>query len=69
MSEQEETKEKYSVYCSFCEKSNHDVFNIIANNGHYICNECIAAIVGQALKHPVPKETDPEPEEPIGESK
>ena len=30
------------VYCSFCGKSQDEVKKIIAGNGVYICNECVA---------------------------
>ncbi|MCC9869022.1 ATP-dependent Clp protease ATP-binding subunit ClpX, partial [Streptococcus agalactiae] len=31
-----------NVYCSFCGKSQDEVKKIIAGNGVFICNECVA---------------------------
>ena len=30
------------VYCSFCGKNQEEVKKIIAGNGVFICNECVA---------------------------
>lgn len=33
------------IYCSFCGKGEHDVAQVIAGGGAFICNECIRLCV------------------------
>jgi ATP-dependent Clp protease ATP-binding subunit ClpX len=35
-------KEKSTLYCSFCGKSQHEVFKLIAGPTVFICDECVA---------------------------
>jgi ATP-dependent protease Clp ATPase subunit len=35
-------KEKDTLYCSFCGKSQHEVFKLIAGPTVFICDECVA---------------------------
>ncbi|HAY0042789.1 TPA: carboxylate--amine ligase [Escherichia coli] len=32
---------KKTIYCSFCNKSQHEVIKVIAGPSVYICNECV----------------------------
>jgi ATP-dependent protease Clp ATPase subunit len=38
------------IYCSFCDKSQHEVQTIIAGPNVYICNDCVA-ICNEILRH------------------
>ncbi|HAW5896796.1 TPA: hypothetical protein JL198_002519 [Escherichia coli] len=35
------TSGKKTIYCSFCNKSQHEVIKVIAGPSVYICNECV----------------------------
>ncbi|EFN5779770.1 TPA: ClpX C4-type zinc finger protein [Escherichia coli] len=35
------TSGKKTIYCSFCNKSQHKVIKVIAGPSVYICNECV----------------------------
>ncbi|HDL8404238.1 TPA: hypothetical protein PXR22_004066 [Yersinia enterocolitica] len=37
----EDETEGKTLYCSFCQKSQHSVVKLIAGPGVYICNECV----------------------------
>ncbi len=37
----EDKTEGETLYCSFCQKSQHSVVKLIAGPGVYICNECV----------------------------
>lgn len=37
--------EKNTLYCSFCNKSQHDVLSFIAGPHVFICSECVALCV------------------------
>ena len=38
------------IYCSFCDKSQHEVQTVIAGPNVYICNDCVA-ICNEILRH------------------
>jgi ATP-dependent protease Clp ATPase subunit len=38
------------IYCSFCDKSQHEVQTVIAGPNVYICNDCVA-ICNDILRH------------------
>ena len=41
MTENSTDKNKNTLYCSFCGKSQKDVEKLISGNEAYICNECV----------------------------
>jgi len=38
------------IYCSFCDKSQHEVQTVIARANVYICNDCVA-VCNAILRH------------------
>jgi ATP-dependent protease Clp ATPase subunit len=38
------------IYCSFCDKSQHEVRTVIAGPNVYICNDCVA-VCSEILRH------------------
>jgi hypothetical protein len=46
------SKKEPTLYCSFCGKSQNDVWRLIAGPGVYICNECIAICAEMILDGP-----------------
>jgi ATP-dependent protease Clp ATPase subunit len=38
------------IYCSFCDKSQHEVRTVIAGPNVYICNDCVA-VCNEILRH------------------
>lgn len=44
--DKDETRQPRVARCSFCDKTQDQVRRIIAGNGVYICDECIALCQG-----------------------
>jgi len=42
--------EQSLIYCSFCDKSQHEVHTVIAGPNVYICNDCVA-VCNEILRH------------------
>jgi ATP-dependent protease Clp ATPase subunit len=38
------------IYCSFCDKSQHEVRTVIAGPNVYVCNDCVA-VCNEILRH------------------
>ena len=41
MSDDRKGRDERLLFCSFCGKSQHEVFKLIAGPSVYICNECV----------------------------
>ena len=59
MNAKPEGSEKYTLYCSFCRKSQHDVKKLIAGPAVLICDECVGLCAKIVAETP-----DPSPERP-----
>jgi ATP-dependent Clp protease ATP-binding subunit ClpX len=59
MNAKPERADKYTLHCSFCRKSQHDVKKLIAGPAVFICDECVGLCAKIVAETP-----DPSPERP-----
>ena len=58
-------KPKFTLYCSFCGKSEHEVRKLIAGPTVFICDECIVLCLGICREHGFDPLAEPSNESPV----